>query len=188
MGRSRTMNDTRFSIYKSGAPAAPAATTPRTAAAAASPTRGTGAGRFQDIKKLELTRALYVKNCDQKMAGNLSSIYQTLIALLNLSSETFYYRDEIVNTFLEKMQATIGGKVARHELRLVKDVLGEAVPARIFAHILADKFRRSASSVVSACRLEDLFATGSLGSSSSSSGGGGSRGGSQSQTFVESLL
>ena len=32
-----------------------------------------------------LTRRLYVRNCDCKMAGNLSSAYQTLIALLNLS-------------------------------------------------------------------------------------------------------
>ena len=36
-------------------------------------------------------------------AGNLSSIYQTLIALLNLSMQSFYHSDEIVNTFLEKM-------------------------------------------------------------------------------------
>ena len=48
-----------------------------------------------------MTRQLYVRNCDCKMAGNLSSIYQTLISLLNLSNQSFYYCDEIVNTFLE---------------------------------------------------------------------------------------
>jgi len=76
MGRSRTMNDTRFSIYKNGI-------------------TGQASVGIQDIKDHELTRKLYVRNCDQKMAGNLSSIYQTLISLLNLSRESFYYCDEV---------------------------------------------------------------------------------------------
>ena len=45
------------------------------------------------------------------MAGNLSSIYQTLVSLVNLSQESFYYCDEIVNVFIEKMEMTITDKV-----------------------------------------------------------------------------
>ncbi len=69
------MNDTTFSIYKSNIPA------------------GMIEGRsgLEDIKTQPLTKLLYTKNCDCKMAGNLSSIYQTLIALYNLSQDSFYY-------------------------------------------------------------------------------------------------
>ena len=84
MGRSRTMNHTRFCIYKKGI------------------SLHDEAGML-DIKTQPLTRLLYQRNCDQKMAGNLSSIYQTLVSLLNLANKIFYYRDEIVNVFLEKM-------------------------------------------------------------------------------------
>jgi hypothetical protein len=124
MGRSRTMNMTRFSIYKSGI------------------TEEHEQG-LSDIKTHELTRQLYVRNCDQKMAGNLSSIYQTLVSLLNLSKESFYYCDEIVNTFLEKMTGSITSNVGRHEEQLVRHVLGAPFPARILQHILASKFQRS---------------------------------------------
>ena len=68
MGRSRTMNETRFTIYKSQIGAEAETEAPL------------------DIKRHPLTRQLYVRNCDQKMAGNLSSIYQTLISLLNLAN------------------------------------------------------------------------------------------------------
>eukprot|EP00961_Rhodomonas_salina_P204913 2766073-Rhodomonas_salina.1 len=125
MGRSRTMNDTRFSIYKSGV-------------------GEDHAGGVQDIKAQALTRQLYVRNCDQKMAGNLSSIYQTLISLFNLSKESFYYCDDIVNTFLEKMTGSITGNVQHHAEQLVRYVLGRPVPAHILVHILQDKFKRSA--------------------------------------------
>lgn len=128
MGRSRTMNETRFSIYKSGVPEDAVA--------------GEGAG-VRDIKAQRFTQRLYERNCDCKMAGNLSSIYQTLVSLFNLSQGRFYFCDEIVNTFLEKMDGTIGGKLARHEEQLVQKVLGVQVPARVLAHILASKFRRS---------------------------------------------
>ena len=134
MGRSRTMNDTHFSIYKSGI--------------AKEHELG-----VQDIKTQELTRQLYVQNCDQKMAGNLSSIYQTLISLLNLSKKSFYYSDEIVNTFLEKMTGTISGNVQRHAEQLVRFVLGARMPARILAHILEDKFQRSAVPAVATLAL-----------------------------------
>ena len=63
-----------------------------------------GGGRaVRDIKAHALTRTLYVRNCSRKMAGNLSSFYQTLIALFNLSQDSFYYCDEIVNVFIEKL-------------------------------------------------------------------------------------
>jgi hypothetical protein len=136
MGRSRTMNDTLFSIYKSHIPPELRATA---AAAAAGPA---------DIKAHGLTRLLYVRNCDRKMAGNLSSIYQTLISLLNLSTSSFYYCDEIVNTFLESMRHQIGAKVAAHEEQLVRHVLRAPLPARILSHILSAKFGRSAAPAV----------------------------------------
>jgi len=132
MGRSRTMNETIFSIYKSDIPSGMIG-------------EDTGA---HDIKKQELTRLLYVRNCDCKMAGNLSSIYQTLIALYNLSQESFYYCDEIVNCFLEKMEMTITRKVERLQDRLTENVLGTPVPSKIFLHILVDKFRRSSNKVI----------------------------------------
>ena len=91
-----------------------------------------------------------VHNCDCKMAGNLSSIYQTLISLLNLAQGRFYHSDDFVNVFLEKMQMTIGRKVAAHEEFLARHVLGSAAPARILGHILADKFERSSVPAVTA--------------------------------------
>ena len=139
MGRSRTMNDTLFSIFKSGIPSELAES--RT-------------GAF-DIKKQELTRRLYVYNCDCKMAGNISSIFLTLVALYNLSQRSFYYCDEIVNAFLEKMEKTIAKKVSCLEDHLAGQVLGHPVTARIFQHILIDKFRRSSNKVVAEAEVTD---------------------------------
>jgi hypothetical protein len=143
MGRSRTMNDTQFSIYTS-------AVSPNDARDASS------GGGMQDIKAHALTRLLYIKNCDRKIAGNLSSIYQTLISLLNVSKRQFFFSDEIVNVFLLKMLMTIGGKVSRHLHQLVRHVLGEPSTARIFTHILKSKFQRSPIKEVAE---EDLSAT-----------------------------
>ncbi len=75
MGRSRTMNETTFSIYKNNIPVGLV----------------DESSGLQDIKQQALTKVLYTKNCDCKMAGNLSSIYQTLVALFNLSQRSFYY-------------------------------------------------------------------------------------------------
>lgn len=132
MGRSRTMNETVFSIYKSGVNA---------------DLIEEGVSAY-DIKKQELTRRLYIHNCDCKMAGNISSIYLTLVALYNLSQGSFYYCDKIVNTFLEKMKQTLSGKVALHEEQLASNILEAPVIAQILFHILTDKFRRSASEAV----------------------------------------
>uniref|UniRef100_A0A7S1C0Z4 Uncharacterized protein n=1 Tax=Corethron hystrix TaxID=216773 RepID=A0A7S1C0Z4_9STRA len=145
MGRSRTMNQTEFSIYKSNIPA-----TCETE------------GRAQDIKKQPLTRQLYITNCDRKMAGNISSIYLTLIALLNLSQRKFYYQDDIVNTFLEKMKQTIEKNVVLHERQLVHHILRTSELASIFQNILTDKFRRSATPdvanlVLDEARLDQLL-------------------------------
>jgi len=126
MGRSRTMNETAFTIYKSGVPA------------------GESRG-VRDIKKLPLTRQLYMSNCDRKMAGNLSSIYQSLISLYNLSQDKFYYCDEIINVFLEKMMNTISRKVSKHEENIAKMIFGSQVPSRILEHILGDKFAKSSN-------------------------------------------
>ena len=139
MGRSRTMNQTEFSIYKNDIPEG----------------MGTDFGVVSDIKKQDLTRLLYITNCDRKMAGNISSIYMTLIALFNLSQRMFYYRDDIVNVFLEKMEDTIATKVGRHEKQLIACIMGNSQPARILHHILMDKFKRSSSGVVADALLEE---------------------------------
>lgn len=144
MGRSRTMNETKFTIYKSGV------------TDSSSLDHG-----LLNIKVHPLTRELYIKNCDSKMAGNISSIYLTLIALLNLSQKSFYYCDTIVNVFLEKMEKTITSSVSQHEGQLVRHVLGNALPAQMLNHILRDKFRRSgdrilATTELSMQSLEDL--------------------------------
>ena len=134
MGRSRTMNDTTFSIYKSSI---------------SGEMNGEHGSEPIDIKKHPLTKLLYTRNCDCKMAGNLSSIYQTLIALYNLSKNSFYYSDEIVNTFIEKMEQTIMKKVSRLEEKLAGVLTEHIVPARILQHIFGDKFGRSSNKAIS---------------------------------------
>ena len=61
------------------------------------------------------------------MAGNISSMYLTLIALFNLSEESLYYRDSIVNTFIEKMDMTITRSVSTLEKQLVHNILGTGI-------------------------------------------------------------
>ena len=61
--------------------------------------------------------------------------------------------DEIVNTFLLKMDRTIQHKVRRHEEELARSILGRPVPSRILEHILADKFRRSSVAAVAKAEL-----------------------------------
>ena len=135
MGRSRTMNQTYFTIYKSEIPDG---------------MDGEG-GPSSDIRKSELTRLLYVTNCDRKMAGNISSIYLTLIALFNLSQRSFYYKDTIVNTFLEKMEMEISKSVSNLEEELVLNILGKPVLSHILQNILSDKFNKSPNKAVSDC-------------------------------------
>jgi len=125
MGRSRTMNQTVFAIYKRGVE--------------------DGGEGVCDIKKFPFTRQLYVQNCDCKMIGNLSSIYQTFISLFNLAQDRFYYCNEIVNVFLEKMEMTLAKKVRTHEEQLVREVFSTAMTSGIFAHIVQNKLQRSAS-------------------------------------------
>lgn len=139
MGRSRTMNHTVFSIYKSSIPSG-----------MINESEG-----MQDVKTQKLTKHLYVHNCDCKMAGNISSIYLTIVALFNLSQGSFYYCDEIVNTFLDKMQKSISKKVAKHEGQMVHHVLGNTVPERILLHILTDKFKKSSNSIVAGTQLTE---------------------------------
>ena len=132
MGRSRTMNDTTFTIYKAGIAPADESLTPR------------------DLRSQPLSRALYVRNCERKVAGNLSSIYQTLLALYNLAEDRFYYPGEIANVFIDKMQRTIGAKVAKHLAGITRHVLGAPPTAAILGHILGAKFRRAPSADVRA--------------------------------------
>lgn len=133
MGRSRTMNQTYFTIYKSDIPDG----------------MNEEGGLSHNIRKSELTRLLYVTNCDRKMAGNISSIYLTLIALFNLSQKSFYYKDAIINTFLEKMEMKISKSVSNLEEELVLNVLGKPVLSHILQNILADKVNKSPSKNVS---------------------------------------
>ncbi len=141
MGRSRTMNQTYFTIYKSDIP------------------EGINEdGRSShNIRESQLTRLLYVTNCDRKMAGNISSIYLTLIALFNLSQKSFYYKDTIINTFLEKMEMKISKSVSHLEENLALNVLGKPVLSHILQNILADKLSKSPNKTVSSysTRLEE---------------------------------
>ena len=65
--------------------------------------------------------------------------------MFNLSQDKFYYNDEIVNVFLEKMHGTIGSKVKKHVDNVRRHILGHSnpVPRLILEHILADKFGKS---------------------------------------------
>jgi len=114
------MNFTRFVIYfnrcgpghedgKIGAAGSsdPAGVSESAAGDASEPQRAQIQSSGVDIKSHSLVRELYVQNCDKKIVGNLSSIYQTLISLFNLTQNKFYYPNEIVNVFMEKMEATI---------------------------------------------------------------------------------
>jgi len=58
---------------------------------------------YTNMRQCATSKALYIKNCDTKVTGNLSSAYQTLISLHNLSMGKFYYDNELVNVFLLKM-------------------------------------------------------------------------------------
>ena len=70
------------------------------------------------------------------------------MSLYNLSQDKFYYSDEIVNVFIEKMERTIAAKVKHHEAGLARAILSAPVASGILTHILENKFRRSASAVV----------------------------------------
>jgi hypothetical protein len=59
-----------------------------------------------------------VQNCDKKVVGNLSSIYQTLISLYNLSQNRFYYENELINMFILKMDGSIVKKLDGHLKKL----------------------------------------------------------------------
>jgi len=137
MGRSRTMNATTFAIYKSAVPEDVAAT------------------GMRDIKEHKLTQLLYIQNCDHKMAGNISSIYQTLISLHNLTVRSFYFSDSIVNVFLEKIGRTIGDNVRRQIKFLGREIFGHLQATAILHHILAAKVRRCAVPEVAALPLTD---------------------------------
>ena len=96
------------------------------------------------------------------MAGNLSSIYQTLLALYNLAEDRFYYPGEIANVFLDKMERTLGAKAAAHLAGLSRALLGPPAAntapaastapatAAILAHILTAKLAKAPSAQVRA--------------------------------------
>lgn len=70
MGRSRTMNSTKFIVYKNKLETYK------------KKERGDKNYEMQieseaehNIQECEITKLLYVKNCDKKVVGNMSSIY-----------------------------------------------------------------------------------------------------------------
>ena len=94
MGRSRTMNDTRFIVYKNNLKDL------------------NDLGEYNDLslKNMQdcaITKSLYIKNCDKKITGNMSSIYQTIVSIYNLANRKIYYNNDLVNIFLLKMDNTI---------------------------------------------------------------------------------
>jgi hypothetical protein len=129
LGRSRTMNDTCFTIYLAGY----------------SMEYGREAA---DVCAWRLTRDLYIKNCDMRTAGNLSSIYQTLIAVTNLANQRFYHEDDIVNDFLERMSGLLPDKVDQLARKFAAEIFGHRVCAGIVCNILRSKFAVSTSEYV----------------------------------------
>lgn len=119
MGRSRTMNDTIFSIYKSGITE-----------------EVRDAGTLSEIKAHGISRKLYTLNCDRKIAGNISSAYLTVIALYNLAKNSFYYTDKIVNTFLDKMEKTLANKVFGHSQELKRTILNSKFISSMLYNII----------------------------------------------------
>lgn len=138
MGRSRTMNSTEFCIYRSGISGLEGADAP-----------------IGDIKSNQLTRQMYVTNCDRRIAGNISSIYLTTIALFNLLNDSFYYCDTIVNTFLEKMHNCLERKVGKHVDEVLAVVSRRPIGAQILFHILSDKFKKSSHNIIATQRLTE---------------------------------
>ena len=63
-----------------------------------------------DVCSWRLQGFIY-KELRHAAAGNLSSIYQTLIAVTNLANQRFYHEDDIVNDFLERMSGLLPDKV-----------------------------------------------------------------------------
>ena len=70
----------------------------------------------------------------------------------------FLVPDEIVNTFIEKMDKTIGMKVNQVENKISNIISGDPASARILQHIFIDKFRRSANNVVAQTVLTPAMA------------------------------
>ena len=60
-----------------------------------------------------------------------SFVFQTLVSLYNLAEGSFYYRNDIVNTFLDKMQGTIGAKVRTLQYALNGSIRRPQCAARI---------------------------------------------------------
>ena len=54
--------------------------------------------------------------------------------------DSFYYCDEIVNVFIEKLHRTIGPKLAMHEANLARRVVDDPAPRQILGHILRAKY------------------------------------------------
>ena len=63
--------------------------------------------QFINIQECPISKNLYISNCDKKVIGNLSSIYQTIISLFNLKANNFYYENEMLNLFILKMENTL---------------------------------------------------------------------------------
>ena len=74
----------------------------------------------------------------------MSSIYQTIISIYNLTRRQIYYDNDLVNIFLLKMDGSIKDRLDYH-FEEVKDKVcvqrgGKAAFLKIFYNILKDKF------------------------------------------------
>ena len=78
---------------------------------------------------------------------------------MSSNSVTCVYVDEIVNTFIEKMEMTIEAKVKRLEGQIASAVVGAAIElgplGKILQHIFLDKFRRSCVKSVASSNLSN---------------------------------
>lgn len=70
-----------------------------------------------------------------------------------INRNAFTFLDEIVNTFIEKMDKSIGAKIEHIEEKISKTISRDPASARILQHILIDKFRRSPNKIVAESNL-----------------------------------
>lgn len=92
------------------------------------------------MQNCEITKLYYIQNCDKKIMGNISSMYQTLIAIYNLSRGKFYHDNEIVNIFLLKMNGTINKLLSGHISDIYKYGFQASEKKNILKNIIMDKF------------------------------------------------
>lgn len=79
---------------------------------------------------------------------SLNECFDYAVHLVIIDGNDLFSLDEIVNTFIEKMDKSIGAKIEHIENKISKTISRDPASARILQHILIDKFRRSSNKIV----------------------------------------